>query len=94
VPEAILPSGLTLARSTADKPVPGIDASEFPVLFCMHDPTVRQWIADMRKDGAAVVVADEAWRNPGGYETLEFGIFEADAERVQRVRDGDRSAGH
>lgn len=91
--ETTLPSGVTLARSTAARPVPGIDAGDFEILFFMHDPAVRQWIADMREDGAAVVVADDAWRNPGGYESLTFAIHKMDAERVQRVRDGDRSAG-
>lgn len=87
-PGSVLPSGITLARSTAAAPVPGIGVGEFRPLFCLHAPAVREWIADAAGAGAAVVVADEGWRNPGGVDSLTVPVAEPDAERVRQVRAG------
>lgn len=80
-------ASITLAVSDANHCVPGFAVEAIADLFCMHDPTVRQWIAEHRPpEPAVVLVADPEWVNRGdGTESLTFSIGERDAEAIGTI---------
>jgi hypothetical protein len=82
-------ASVTLAVSDNDHRVPGFAVEAAADLFCMHDPAVRQWIAERQSstgpDGF-VLVARPEWVNPGdGTESLTFPVGERDAEAISAI---------
>lgn len=80
-------SGVTLAVADDTHQPPGIDAHLADLLFCMHDQTVRRWVAEQEAAGGRVVIADDDWVNPGsGQESLTFPVHDRDAALLAQIR--------
>lgn len=80
---------ITLALSDDEHPVPGIDCALAPGLFIMHVRVVQQWIAELRAaygNCGLVVIADDEWTNPGGYESLTIAASRPDINALQAIR--------
>lgn len=74
-------NSITFAMRDEDHPVPGFDCSLAAVLFVMHAPAVRDWLREQRiaaGDRGLLVIADDEWVNPGGYQSLTVPASEAD----------------
>jgi hypothetical protein len=80
-------TSITIAVSDADHRVPGFAVEAVPDLMCMHDPAVRQWIAEHRPaEGGFVLVADPEWVNRGdGTESLTVPVDDRDAVAVAAI---------
>lgn len=85
----MLTSSITFALSTDDRPVPGIDALQAAVLFVMHAPPVRKWIRETRAaagNHGLIVIADDEWVNPGGFESLTVPASKIDTDALNSIR--------
>ena len=83
-------TSITIAVSDDEHRVPGFAVEAVPDLMCMHDPTVRQWIAEHRpaEGRGFVLVADPEWVNRGdGTLSLTFPVDDRDAEAVAARRE-------
>ena len=82
-------SSITIAVSDDAHRVPGFAVERAADLFCMHDPAVRQWIAQQQETAGSegyVLVADPEWVNPGdGTESLTFPVGERDADAIAAI---------
>jgi hypothetical protein len=52
---------------------------------------VRRWIAERQaaetdENPARIIVADDEWVNPGGFESLTFPVDPRDMEAVEEIR--------
>lgn len=82
-------SSITIAVSLPDKPVPGLDCKKFQDLYCLHATGARIWVDYQRGlygDDVLIVVADDEWANPGGYESLTIPMTDLDAQAVHDIR--------
>lgn len=80
---------ITFALADDEHPVPGIDALLAAVLFVMHAPAVRDWIRQQRaaaRNRGLVVIADDEWVNPGGYESLTVPATQPDLWALAEIR--------
>jgi hypothetical protein len=73
-------ASITLAVVDREHTPPGFGIEWISDLACMHDPAVRQWVAEHEPESADgfIVVADPSWGSPGGFETLTFPVGERD----------------
>jgi hypothetical protein len=83
--------GVTLVSAGWSGKVPGFDAGQAKDCMFMHDPTVRRWIAERQaaetdENPARIIVADDEWVNPGGFESLTFPVDPRDMEVVEGIR--------
>jgi hypothetical protein len=80
-------TSITIAVSDDEHRVAGFAFEAVADLACMHDPTVRPWIAEHRPgEHGFVLVADPEWVNPGdGTESLTFPIDDRDAETIAAI---------
>lgn len=93
---------ITLALSTENNPVPGIDCTLATSLFIMHAQPVQNWIAMQRaryRNQRLVVIADDAWRNTTGVPSLtipagqmDLNVLAAIRERLARTKEAKDDA--
>lgn len=86
-------TSITIAVSDGEHHVPGFAVEAAANLACMHDPTVRRWIAEHRPPGPGfVLVADPEWVNPGGGTmSLTFPVDNRDAAAAAAIREKIRA---
>jgi hypothetical protein len=82
---------VTLVSTDWSGKVPGFDAEQAKDCAFMHDPAVRRWIAKQRaadtiSEPTRILVADDEWVNPGGFESLTFPVDPRDMEVVEDIR--------
>jgi hypothetical protein len=82
---------ITLVSTDWSGRIPGFDAEQAADCAFMHDPTVRQWIAEQRAAGTPadpvrILVADDEWVNPSGVESLTFPVDPRDMETAESIR--------
>jgi hypothetical protein len=83
-------ASITLAMSDDEHPVPGIDCALAAGLFVMHAPAVRNWIAEQRAaagNHGLIVMADDEWVNPGGYQSLTVAASQLDVDALDSIRE-------
>lgn len=79
-------TSITIAVSDDEHRVPGFAVEAAAGLACMHDPTVRRWIAEHRPADGFVLVANPEWVNRGdGTESLTVPVDDRDAVAVAAI---------
>lgn len=80
---------VTIVLSDDEHKVPGIDCAPAESLLAELHPYAARWIQEQRAESGEsgkVVLADEGWANPGGYESLTLLAAGPDLARLREIR--------
>jgi hypothetical protein len=79
-------NSITLALRDEHHPVPGIAASLAADLLAMRAAPVHAWIRSRATYGGVIVIADDEWANPCGFETLEIPADQIDVNALNMIK--------